>query len=118
MGGNVGDCKVVDGKVIFDVVASKTGDIGDGKYVASKDGDIGDNGGMTGMTCGVVGEGGVEVSGANRVDVDSGNIVSCVDRPPPLPQPQIGCILTILDDVGSLMNGSYDVDASSLCTEM
>ena len=59
MGGNAGD-----GKMIYDVATSKTGDIGDGKHVASKGEDVGDNGGMTGMTCGAVDEGGAEVSGA------------------------------------------------------
>ena len=85
MGGNAGDGKVVDGKVISDVVASKTSDTRDSKYVASKGGDVGDNGGMI-RTCGGGDEGGAEVSGANGVDdVDGGNIVSCVDRPPARP---------------------------------
>ena len=79
------------------------------------------------MTCGVVDEGGVEVSGANGVDdVDCGNIISCVDRPPtrlrprptPLPQTWIGCILTTADGIGCLMDSPYDVDVSSSCAEM
>ena len=41
MGSNASDGKVVDGRtissmVIYDVVASRIGDIGDGKHVASK----------------------------------------------------------------------------------
>ena len=80
MGDNTSYGKVVDDKVIYDVLTSKTGDTGDSKHVAFKGGDVGDNGGMTGMTCGEVDEGGVEVSGANGVDdVDGGIIVSCVD---------------------------------------
>ena len=122
IGSNVDDGKVVNGRmisgmVIYDVVASRTGDIRDGKHVASKGGDLGDNGGMT---CGPIDEGGVEALGANGVDdVDGGNvIVSCVDRlalSPPLPRPRIGYILTTMDDIGGLMDDPYDVDASSLC---
>ena len=92
IGSNAGDGKVVDGRtilgmVISNVVASRTGDVGDGKHVAFKGRDVNDNGGMT---CGEVDEGGVEASGANGVDdVDGANIiVLCVDRsprPPPLP---------------------------------
>ena len=51
--------------VISNAMASRIGDIGDGKHVASKGRDAGDNGGMP---CGAVDEGGVEVLGANGVD--------------------------------------------------
>ena len=128
MGGNASDSKVVDSKVITDVVTSKSDDTCDDKHVAS-------GGGMIGLTCGAVDEGGVEVWVANGVDdVDGGYIVSCVDQPParppsrppphppplsqPLPQPQIGCILTALDDIGGQMDDPYDVDASSSCAKM
>ena len=50
------------------------------------------------------------------------------DRPPPLspgrpqplpfPRPRIRYILTVVDDVGGLMDGLCDVDASSLCAVM
>ena len=41
-------------------------------------------------------------------------------RPPPLPlpRPRIGCILSTVDKVGGLMNGSCDVGASSSCAAM
>ena len=92
--------------------------------MASKVGYVHDNGGMTGMTCGAVDEGGVKVSGSNGVDdVYGGNIISYIDQPPlhppahplPLPLPHIGCILTIVDDIVDMMNGPYDVDAFSSC---
>ena len=80
----------------------------------SKGGDVGDNGGMT---CGAVDESDVEALGANGVD-DGGNIISSVDlhacrpaRPPPFPRPRIGCILTVMDDIGGLRDDPYDVDA-------
>ena len=55
MGNNAGDDKLVDGTrlgmVISDVVASRIGDIGDGRItfgvVVSKGGGVGDNGGTT-----------------------------------------------------------------------
>ena len=102
------------------MVASRTSDIEYDKHVASKGGDVGDN---DGMTCGAVDDGGVEASGENGVDdVDGRNIiVSCVDWPaclPPLPRPRIGCILTVVDDIGGLMDGPYDVDVSSSCAKM
>ena len=97
------------------MVVSMTSDIGDGRQVASKGGEgrnVGDNGVMT---CGTVYEGGVEASGANGVDdVDGGNIISHVDRLA-RPQPQIGRILTEVDDIGGLMDGPYDVDVFPSC---
>ena len=47
MGGNVGDGKVGDDKVISTAMEAGSGDIGDGKDVVCKGGDVGDNGGMT-----------------------------------------------------------------------
>ena len=38
--------------------------------------------------------------------------------PLPLPRPRIGCILSTVDKVGGLMNGSCDVGASSSCAAM
>ena len=121
-GGNACDGKVVDGKVLSNVLIFKIGDIRNGKHVASEDGDVGDNGGLIG-TCRTIDEGDVKVLGANRVDdVDCGNIVSYVDRlparSPPLPLPWIGCILTAVDDIRGMMGGPYDVDVSSSCAQM
>ena len=50
MGGNVGDDKFGDDKVISTVMEPGSGDTGDSKDVVCKWGDVGDNGGMT---CGV-----------------------------------------------------------------
>ena len=47
MGGNVGDGKFGDEKVIFTTMEAGSGDTGDGKDVVCKRGDVGDNGGMT-----------------------------------------------------------------------
>ena len=47
MGGNVGDGKVGDDKVISTAMETGSGDTRDGKYVVCKGGDVGDNGGMT-----------------------------------------------------------------------
>ena len=47
MGGNVGDGKVGDDKVISTAMEADSGDIRDGKDVVCKGGDMGDNGGMT-----------------------------------------------------------------------
>ena len=48
--------------------------------MASKGGEGGDVS-DDGMTCGAVDEGGVEASGANRVDdVDGGNIISSINQ--------------------------------------
>ena len=117
-GGNACDSKVVDGKVLSNVLILKIGDIRNGKHVASKDGDVGDNGGLIG-TCKEIDEGDVKVLGENRVDyVDCGNIVSYVDRPPPLPRPWIGCIINAVNDIRGMMGGLYDVDVSSLCAPM
>ena len=60
-----------------------------------------------------------EALGANGVDdVDGANMVSggCIDRqgcrptrPPSLPRPRIGCILTVVVDTDGLMDGYDDV---------
>ena len=47
MGGNVGDGKVGDDKVIYTAMEASSSDIEDGKDVVCKEGDVGDNGGMT-----------------------------------------------------------------------
>ena len=47
MGGNVGDDKVRDDKVISIAMEAGSGDTGYGKDVVCKRGDVGDNGGMT-----------------------------------------------------------------------
>ena len=47
MGGNVGDGKVRDDKVISTVMEVSFCDTGDGKDVVYKGGDVGDDGGMT-----------------------------------------------------------------------
>ena len=47
MGGNVGDGKVGDDKVISTAIEVGSGDTGDDKDVVCKRGDVGDNGGMT-----------------------------------------------------------------------
>ena len=49
MGGNVGDGKVEDDKVISTVMEVGIGNTEDGKYVVYKGGNVGDN---DGMTCG------------------------------------------------------------------
>ena len=49
MGGNVGDGKVGDDKVISIAMEASYDDTGDGKDVVCKRGDVGDN---DGMTCG------------------------------------------------------------------
>ena len=47
MGGNVGDGKVIDDKVISTVMEVSSGDTRDGKDVVYKGRDVGNNGGMT-----------------------------------------------------------------------
>ena len=47
MGGNVGEGKVEDDKVISTAMEASSGDIEDDKDVIYKGGELGDNGGMT-----------------------------------------------------------------------
>ena len=135
MGGNdVGD--VMDGNV-----ASKAGDVGDNGGMTCggevSGGGVEYAGGMKVWEGGVENLCGMEVSGGG-VEYLGGMEVSLVERPtarpprsptrlgrprpcpPPLhlPRPWIDCILTAVDDVGGLMDGPCDIDASSSCVVM
>ena len=75
-----------------------------------------------------VSRGGVEYSGSMEVSSVERLAARPLDQPPPLspgrprpppfPRPRIRYILTEVDDVGGLMDGLCDVDASSLCAMM
>ena len=102
--------------------AAGDGEFLDGKHVTYKARDVSDNGGMT---CEVeVSGGGVEYSGGIEVS----SVERPTTRPPGRPQsrpppllllrPQIDCILTTVDDIGGLMDGSCDIDALSSCAAM
>ena len=137
MGGNdVAD--VVDSNVAY-----KTGDVGDNGGMTCggevSGGGVEYTGGMKLWEGGVENSRGMEVSGGG-VEYLGGMEVSSVERPatlplgrlpprsltrsgrsrsrpPPLslPRPWIDCIVTVMNDVGGLMDGPCNVDASLSC---
>ena len=115
-----GDGRLVDNRVVSGVVAFVGGNTSDGIVVSDTTCSKGEGLGKGDDRS----EGGsVEASGANGVDdVDGANMVSggCIDRRGcrparpssrllPLPQPRIGCIVTVVADTSGLMDGYDDV---------